>query len=291
MKFDTSDEWKWDIEVDHERPIPFPKHCRLPLPDRDHYSELYDLTTDLTEEEKQSPYAKYYYMGQAMPDKDDLAQVEFDTPMDPAKAFLIEDYAANMDVPGCCPVRNGYCILPNGIAFATATTTYEGVTAEVMANFIENFNPPKDLYYKVWCPGAHIRHGMGYAIEDTGTGMSLIQFTEGLDAEKVGLNVGSGDKNCIGLTGANTFCKPLHNPDGEPLYVTELCYYRLVGNAYEERVTFWIGAEFKDGKTVPRLHHGKPVDATFAQTLARHSLWETTTLMRIAVDFWKECNE
>lgn len=288
MEFDMTSEWKWDVPFDREKPILFPKDCKLLMPDREHYAEVYALTSDLTEEEKKNPYAKYYYMGQVMPPEEDLIAVEYNKPMDPSKAFLIEDYAANMDVPGCCPTRTGYCVLPNGIGFATATITGKGINAEIMSHFIEHFNPPGDMYYKIWCPGAHLRHYANCAIEDVGTGFSLIQFYEGMTPEKVGLNVGSRDKYCIGLTGANTFCHPLHQPDSEPMYVTELCYYRLMEDAFEERVTFWIGAEFKDGKTVPRLHHGKPANPMFAQALARHSLWETATLFRTILEFWKD---
>lgn len=288
MNIISADDWKWDVPFDREKPIMFPKDCKLLMPDREHYAEVYELTSDLTEEEKKSPYAKYYYMGQVMPPVEDLIAVEYDNPMDPAKAFLIEDYAAHMDVPGCCEVKNGYCVLPNGIGFATATITGKGINAEIMSHFIEKFNPPKDMYYKVWCPGAHLRHYANCAIEDVGTGFSLIQFTEGMTPEKVGLKVGSGDKYCIGLTGANTFCHPLHQPDAEPMYVTELCYYRLLEDAFEERVTFWVGAEFKDGKTIPRLHHGKPANLMFAQALARHSLWETATLFRNVLAFWED---
>lgn len=288
MKLESSEEWRWDIPFDREKPILFPKDCKLPNPDREHYDEVYSLTSDLTGEEQKSPYAKYYYMGMVMPEERDLIAVESGIPMDTSKAFLIEDYADHMDIPGCCPVRTGYCVLPNGVGFATATITSKGVTAEMVSHFIENFNPPKDLYYKIWCPGAHLRHYAGCAIEDVGNGFSLIQFYEGMTPEKVGLNVGSQDKACIGLNGANTFCRPLHQPDAEPLYVTELCYYRLLPDGYETRVTFWIGASFENGKTVVKLHHGQPADLTFAQILARHSLWETTTMFRNVVEFWKD---
>ena len=53
-------------------------------------------------------------------------------------------------------------------------------------------------------------------------------------------------------------------------------------------VTFWIGASFENGKTVVKPHHGKPADLTFAQILARHSLWETTTMFRNIAEFWKD---
>ncbi len=286
--FDHSQDWKWDVPFDREKPILFPKDCQLLSPGRENFGEIYALTSDLTEEEKKSPYAPYYYLGVVMPQERDLIAVESGCPMDPGDAFLIEDYAAHMDVPGCCPIRTGYCVLDSGIGFATATVTSPGVTPEMVAYFIDHFNPPGDLYYKIWCPGAHLRHYADCAIEDVGNGFSLIRFYEGMTPEKVGLHTGSGDTACIGLTGANTFCHPLHQPDAEPLYVTELCYYRVLPDAYETRVTFWIGAEFRDGKTVARPQGGKPADLTFAQLLARHSLWETTTMFRNIARFWKD---
>lgn len=288
MDFDMDKEWKWDVPFDKEKPILFPKDCQLFKPDREHYSEVTGLTSDLTEAEKKSPYAKYYYKGIVMPEERDLIAVESGAQMDPADAFLIEDYAAHMDIPGCCPTRTGYCVLPNGVGFAAATITSPGITAGMVSHFIENFNPPGDLYYKIWCPGAHLRHYADCAIEDVGNGFSLIQFYEGMTPEKVGLHTGSGDRYCIGLTGANTFCHPLHQPDAEPLYVTELCYYRLLPDGYETRVNFWVGASFENGHTVLKLQGGKPADLTFTQILARHSLWETETMFRNIRDFWEE---
>lgn len=288
--FDMTKDWKWDVPFDKERPILFPKDCQLLSPDKEHYGEVYALTSDLTPEERANPYAKYYYKGVVMPEERDLKCVESGAQMDPKDAFLIEDYAKHMDVPGCCPVRTGYCVMPNGVGFATATITSPGVTKEMVAHFIESFNPPGDMYYKLWCPGAHLRHYADCAIEDVGNGFSLIRFYEGMTPEKVGLNVGSGDEYCIGLTGANTFCHPLHQPGAEPLYVTELCYYRLLPDGYETRVTFWVGASFENGKTVVRPQGGRPADLTFCQILARHSLWETATMFRNIADFWKETN-
>ncbi len=116
MSFDMKKEWRWDVPFDKERPILLPKDCQLMSPNRTHYGEILELTSDLTPEER------------------DLAQVE---------------------------------------------------------------------------SGAHLRHYADCAIEDVGNGFSLIRFYEGMTPEKVGLRVSSGDKACIGLTGANTFCQLL----------------------------------------------------------------------------------
>ena len=99
MKIITADDWKWDVPFDREKPILFPKDCKLFKPDREHYGEVYALTSDLTEEEWKSPYAKYYDMGLVMPEERDLIAVESGCPMDPDQAFLIEDYAARASPP------------------------------------------------------------------------------------------------------------------------------------------------------------------------------------------------
>lgn len=287
-----TNEVKWDIPFDKEKPIPFVKHCRKPAVGKDNYDELYLLSSELTQEEKLSKYAKYYYMGLAFPDKKDLWATEYNNAMDPSKAFLIEDYASHMDIEGCCDVRTGYCILPNGVGFGTATTTVPGISAKVMSNYIENFNPPGDLYYKAWCPGAHIRTYETMVIEDVGFGMICIEFTEGLTAEKIGMPIPAlHDKYCVGITGANAICRPLHQPTAEPLYVTELCYYRQMEDCYELRVTFWVGQHFKNGKTELHLPNEKSVELSYPSALARHNLWETKTFMRNILEYWKDCNQ
>ena len=49
-----------------------------------------------------------------------------------------------------------------------------------------------------------------------------------------------------------------------------------------------IGAQFTDGKTVPHLPDGRPVNPMIPMILARHSLWETTTLFRNILAFWND---
>lgn len=280
---------KWNIPFDKEKPIPFVKHCRRSFADITDRGELYALTCELTDEEKASPYAKYFALGPAYPCPENIHRTEYLTPMDPECGFMIEDYAKRMDVPGCNSVKTGYCILPNGVGYGTATTMMPGCTAEIMTHFIENFNPPADLYYKAWFPGGHIRHYEDMAVEDVGFGMVQLRFIEGLDAAKIGMpQPPMGDTYNIGITGANILCVPLHQPDAKPLHISELCYYRLTPEGYEQRVTFWIGMHFKDGKSVLQLPDGQPVSPYIPAALARHSAWETATFMRNVMAFWED---
>lgn len=282
----------WDNPFDREKPIPYVKHCRKPAVTKENYDVLYALKSELTEQEKQSKYARYYYLGPACPAEENLRATEEGAQIDPARAFLIEDYVKHMDVPGCCDLKTGYCILPGGVGFATTTVTAPGVSSKVMANYIDHFNPPEDLYYKIWYPGAHFRHYEASAVEDVGHGMEYLQFVEGLNAQKIGMPIPARqDQYCIGITGANILTRPLHRPDAEPVYMSELCYYRQMEDCYEERVTFWIGMHFVEGRSQLHLPGGKPVHPGYASALARHSIWETTTFMRNVLEFWKDCGQ
>ena len=288
----SSHEEKWNIPFERQHPIPFVKHCRRSFADITDRNELYTLKCELTEEEKASPYAKYFAMGQVSPCEENIRATEYDSPVDPSRGFMIEDYPKIMDVPGCNDLKTGYCILPNGVGFATATTFMPGCTAEIMTNYIDNFNPPHDLYYKAWFPGGHIRHYEDMAVEDVGFGMVQLRFIEGLTAEKIGMpQPPLGDTYNIGITGANILCVPLHQPDAEPIHLSELCYYRLTPEGYEQRVTFWIGMHFKGGKSQLHLPGGKPVNPFIPAALARHSACETATFMRNVMAFWEDCKQ
>ena len=280
----------WTIPFDREKPIPFVKHCGRTFADITDRNEVYTLSCELSDEEKKSVFAKYFHLGPAQPCEENIRATEYNNPIDPSEGFMIEDFVKRMDVDGCNTLKTGYCILPNGVGFATATTFMPGCTAEIMTNFIDNFNPPEDLYYKAWFPGGHIRHYADMAVEDIGFGMAQLRFIEGLNGDSIGMpNPPKYDTGNIGITGANILCQPLHQPDAKPIHVTELCYYRLTPEGYEQRVTFWVGMHFKNGKSVLSLPDGKPVDPSFPSALARHSAWETATYMRNVMEFWKDC--
>ncbi len=280
---------RWDVTFDRMRPIPFVKHCGRSFGDITDRNELYTLSSELNEMEKESPYARYYALGPACPSEENIRATEYDTLIDADQVFMVEDFAKKMDIPGCSELKPGYCILPNGVGFCCATTMVPGCTAEVMTNFIENFNPPQDLYYKIWLPGSHVRHYEDMAVEDVGFGMAQLKFIEGLTSEKIGMpQPPLGDQYNIGITGANILCTPLHQPEAEPIHVSELCYYRLTPEGYELRVVFWVGMHFENGKSVLHLPKGKPVDAYYPAALARHSVWETATFMRNVMQFWAD---
>ncbi|MCD8299580.1 MAG: hypothetical protein LUC41_00140 [Clostridiales bacterium] len=283
---------KWDVPFNRDMPIPFVKHCGRPLLTKENYHEVFDMTSDLTPEEAASPFARYFAMGPACPSPENRLATEIGQEIDPSQAFTVEEYVNAMDKPNSCDLLTGYCVMPNGVGFAQMTTITPGCTAEVMCNFLDHFNPPGDLYYKSWFPGAHFCHYPGAAVEDVGYGVCYVRFLDGLTEKDVGMPIpGKYDKYCCGITGANVRHWPLHQPDRDPICIIELCYYRQLPDAYETRVTFWIGQEFHDGKATMHLPDGKPVTLDLVRSLCLHGVWETNTLMRNVMAFWKDCQD
>ncbi|MCD7736701.1 MAG: hypothetical protein LUI07_07055, partial [Lachnospiraceae bacterium] len=110
-----------------------------------------------------------------------------------------------------------------------------------------------------------------------------------LSAEAFGMSDQAvNDKYYIACNGANIYQTPLHQPDAEPVIACESCYYRILPDGFEQRTMFWIGLHFRDGHSEISLPDNKPVNPMMAAALARHSAWETATLMRNVMAFWED---
>ncbi len=273
------------------RPVFQVRDCGKSLADvKDRNAELYTLSTKLTPEEAASKYAKYYHLGPAEPSHENLLAVERGAEIDPAKAIMPEDYARVMNAPGNMEIETGYCALPNGVGYVAARTFQPGMTDEKMQFFTDNFKPEGDLFYKTWFPGSHTRHYSDMAVEDVGWGMEDFRFVQPLFPKDLGMpeQIDQNDPACFAMNGSNIMSYPLHKPDGEPLYVTELCYYRAVPGGRELRVRFWIGLHYVDGKSQLHLPGGKPVDPSYPRALCNHCIWEFATLTRNILMFWED---
>lgn len=105
----------------------------------------------LTEEEKQKPYAKYFYMPYPNVPGDILSQME--QPLDPTKALLIEDRNDLLN-PGYLPAEVGYCIMPDGSGYVASLTRMPGVTLEMLEWWFA-WHGMESLRYKIWDPNDH----------------------------------------------------------------------------------------------------------------------------------------
>ena len=153
------------------RPVWIVRDCGVLLEEiKDWDAEIASLTTELSEEEKKSPYSKYYLRQLKMPSRESLKAVELDNPLPGESMFMPDQLASRLAVD----FRVGYGVMENGIGFSLSRIRMEGVTDEKIQYFIKNFRPEGDLYYKSWYPGTHLRHYVNGCVEDVGLGIELI---------------------------------------------------------------------------------------------------------------------
>lgn len=115
--------------------------------------EVLDKLTQLTEEEKKRPYAKYVYRDLISPSEEILEAIK--EPMDPSKA-VFSDNIDEMLKDGYMEVENGWCVLPDGGSYICINTKWPNCTPE-MWNWFAFWRCEEDqnLRYKVWNPSCH----------------------------------------------------------------------------------------------------------------------------------------
>ncbi len=110
---------------------------------------------ELTPEERDRPFSKYYY--EEIPQPDPVHYSMMDKPIDSAKAFGPEEINRLLDVERLespDEVEIGWCHLPNGAGYIANKKFYPGVTAD-MIDWWFAWHPLEDLRYRLWYPPQH----------------------------------------------------------------------------------------------------------------------------------------
>lgn len=258
-------------------------------------SDYLSLKTELTKAEQASPYAKYYNLGTAEIPRELQDALCPGHTMDPSLAFMPEDMASHMLAPAVDIHMGGYCVLPNGIAFGATWCDMSAVTQEMEDYFDENWNPPGDLFYKIWYPGAHVRHYSNAAIESLGREPEILRVSPAPSLEIMGFpkQVTDIDPDFIGVRGGNSKLMKIYDRGGkDALDITLLHFYRRAGNGKHICTRFWMGLyiDRNTGKTVRTLPFYASVQEEIARKLCIHCATEYATNARNIVHFWRERN-
>ncbi len=276
------------MNFDIGRPTMHPRDCGKPIEDFD-LTALTALPAALTAAEQADPDAAYYAQEFEVPAE---LQKAFDgEPMDPAAAFLPKEYGGKMNNSGHCPVETGYCVLENGVAYASACIRQEGITDEMVAFYNEQFCKTDDLFYKTWCPGYHIRHYTNGCLEDFGFGRRNMRFAAPVDIRDLGIDpekVLERDPDCIYIGGINT---EGYNLDGLKAGIADkdmiLKYHRVTPYGRELRVRIWYGLNLRDGEySYAMPEGGQPL--WVARSCMRHIILEESNAVRHMKQFWAQ---
>ena len=258
---------------------------------------------ELTEEEKEKPYAKYFYKELAEIPAADLdvvnaGQVDF------SKATTIHNRGDLMK-PGYLDVETGYTVMPDGSGFAASLVKMPGVTPE-MLDWWFNWHPLEGLRYALWCPVAH-------------TDISAKKPAQHLDSSGIALkerNYGSTHYPVEGFNvqGADTIRIEFFSPEGfdldmnmfkEPGISRAYCAnvvidalnipfnvffhaVREVEGGVEYRSRYWIGYTMRSGRPVRKRFPMPWKMMDLARNNCLHSLIEYNNLASFLPHLYKE---
>jgi hypothetical protein len=110
---------------------------------------------ELSEEEKQKPYAKYFYKKPEEPKPEAFAP--FNKPIDVSKALTPENINDLLN-PGYLEAEAGWCVLPNGAGYIANHVKMPGVSVD-MINWWFAWIGLEPLRYKIWYPKDHYDKG------------------------------------------------------------------------------------------------------------------------------------
>ncbi len=271
-------------------PMLLPKSTDLPYGSLT-IEEMKALSPELTEAEKKSPQAKYFYQLPAPLPQEHKAALA-GGPMDVADAFEIWDYGQWMNTTGHCRVENGYCVLPNGVTYAAVKVEQVGRTDEMVAYYNAHFAPEESLFYKTWFPGMHYLHFSDGAVEDFGFGRLAIKFTGLVEVEDLRLiydDIEKNDPACISINGSHAVFYNLDSDDpSRELHGILTFYHRLTDYGREMRMRFWCGirVDHQGGYII------EPAPAEEAMNIARctmeHLMQEYTNDAYLEKKFWED---
>ena len=149
------------------------------------FDEMKNLNSQITEDEKGSLFAKYYYEPMAELQLQMKAAVKAGA-LKPEQMYMPPQAGPILQSGSKGYPLNGYGVLENGVGYASMVIHQDGITDEMIRNYRDNFAVSLDpkirtLFYKTWFPGKHLIHFEDAIIEDFGDlsfriwiGMSII---------------------------------------------------------------------------------------------------------------------
>lgn len=268
---------------------------------------LRELRTELTKQEEEKSYAKYYNKPIAEPNKE-LLDILKQGPMNPEKALMPEDIKHLLE-PGYDEVETGYCILPNGTAYVAVNNKFPGVTLD-MINWWFAWHALEDLRYMLWFRKGHYGISVSdedrekiissdtsilekfqglthHVIEDAGNGPEDIQISF-LKPKDLGIDEKELADKKISIVCANGLSQSRTGGPKAPAIMIHL--FREVPGGIESRSRFWMGYHMIDQKPCKLLPDGIQIPVQAPMGLAFHNVEEYSNLAAILPSLYEEMN-
>lgn len=232
----------------------------------------------LSPEDEKKPYAKYYYEGRdEIVDPEVLKAIAPGNPIPVSKAVYPEDWPKLLE-PGCEKPAIGYCLLPEGVAYACARTEMPNVTLDMESWFMPWVMGDSKLRYMIWYPGAHGAHYDNYAVEDFGEGMTDLVLGKRPTMEMLGLPENPSEKNprilrVMSRNGQGRLCSAT---DENAINCSVMLHilFALDGGGLERWSISYSGAHVEYGHLVPKRYPGEVITEENGRQTASHLFYE-----------------
>jgi len=230
---------------------------------------------DLTEEEKTSPYARFYYEPILPPESQVLAAIQPDNQIHPSLALAPRDLY-KLFIPGSLEIDNGYCVIPDGTGFSIIHTRAQDTTLE-MEKWWGNWFSSSDynyLNYKIWMPSLHFSHAMPI-YEDLGWGPVKIHASHGTTPDDLNLPAPPKELNSdFHRMVCGCFTIVPDDPNNKTYYATLVHYVTLGDNGMDTITCVWSGIHIIKGKPERKISQNETVDPEYVRLFACHNAWE-----------------
>lgn len=260
---------------------------------------------ELSQQEKEKPYSKYFYKEWAQPEPE--AFTPFNEPMDNLKA-LIPEKANDLLNPGYLDAEAGWCVLSNGVGYLANQVKMPGVSVD-MVNWWFGWHGLEPLRYKIWYPQDHYHvsvsdehrkiildpktpavkkfQGLTHTvIESIGSGADKITINF-LPPEDFGFDMERFKAPAVGtLVGANVFIKSSFFLPKVPVIMFH--FIREIEGGVEFRSRFWVGYTLVNKKPKRKLPPFVKVPGEMLKKVGKHNVYEYTNLASFLPQLYDE---
>ena len=260
-------------------------------------TQLCAMTTQLTPEEAHSPFAGFYYEPMAPLQPEHTAALE-QGPLPPELCYMPgQAGAVLLKNPEECP-ENGYGVLDNGVGYGAILIRQAGVTAETIRKYRDEFaqdpysrEHARNLFYKIWFPGAHLIHFEDGVVENFGWGMMRLEMNWdsfrlrhlGLSAEQIP----EQDPNCICLLGLGGPGWEIARPEDSIHHLCMVQHVRATDWGRELRVRYWNGIRLNpDGTVDPMPGRDRTRTLEEMRLMVNHCMQEYCNELKLMKEFW-----
>lgn len=261
------------------------------------FDEIRNFPVDLTEAEKTSDFAKYFYEPMAELQPQMKAAVQAD-PLQMDQMYMPQEAGPILLNGSKAYPLNGYGVLENGVGYSSMLVHQDGITDAMIAHYREHFAATDDpevrtLFYKTWFPWKHLIHFDDGIVEDFGWGFCCqVMDWDIFNIEKhFGIrmeDIPRIDSSCIAVVGLAGECINVDDPEDRS-FTCMIQYTRDTENGRDLCIHYWNGIQLnKDGNMDIHPNVGRAEMTKRMKGMMEHAMYECCNECKHIKEFWDE---